>query len=171
MCEWDKIELEYENFSIEDKSEILWLKKQFNQTSLDEDINWNKLSDKEKQIKRIIRSKIIKKSIHYDIDFFRYEESIIDLYEAINSCLKTVDDCNFNNLTVVRLKAHLCLIKKTINRFKDTRQVKNLFLKELKTVIYYCLNGDMEMYFIEEVNILYLESKLEILLRMINKEI
>lgn len=163
MNECEKILLEYEEFNLIDKTELLWLKEQLINSDLDEDSNWNVLSDNKKQIKRIFRSKMAKKTINYTIDFFRYEESVIDLYEAIISCLKVLDVTNKKDIQITRLKAYLCLTKKNINRYKDSREIKNFHFEKFKSVIYNCLNCSLEQYFIEDVNILYLESKLEIL--------
>lgn len=166
MSEWDEILLEYESFDNIDKSEVLWLKEQFFNTSLDEDIEWNELSDNKKRIKRIFWSKMARKTAEYDNGFFRYEDSIIDLYEAIIHCLYKLNDTKQKSKQITRLKAFLCLIKMKINSHKDTKKIEDFYFSQFKSIIYECLNCSLEEYFIEKINILYLESKLEILRRL-----
>ncbi|WP_375604920.1 hypothetical protein [Flavobacterium davisii] len=149
-----------------DKSELLWLKEQFNNSDLDDDISWNSLTEMEKQIKRLLRSKIIRKSTNYTIDFFRYEECVIDLYEAVINCSHKLNLSPKKSIQITKLKAYLYLTKRNINSYKDVRKIKDFYFYRLKSLIYECLNCSLEKYFIEEINILYLESKLEILKRL-----
>ncbi|MBF7089962.1 hypothetical protein IUY40_00160 [Flavobacterium sp. ALJ2] len=166
MCHWNKIKREYiaygkVNHSLSDEFQLLEKNYSINQFDIDE--NWNNLTDNEKQIKRLLWSKLAKKTEDYNNGFYRYEESVIDLYESITSCLDKLSYSKVKNVQSVRLKAFLCLIKKDINRYKDTRKIKYFYFESFKSIIYECLNCDLEKHFIRNINILYLESKLEIL--------
>lgn len=85
---------------------------------------------------------------------------MIDLYESIISCLNKLNFRKTENIQSIRLKAHLCVLQKNINRYKDPRKIDNFNYEQLKSVIYDCLNSYLEKYFIEDINILHLENKL-----------
>lgn len=152
-------------------SEILlneqrWLKEKYIQSFDQTDVTWENYSDKEKQVRRIKFLIQMKKTENYESDFFKMEESIIDLYEAIESCLNNLNSTS-DNLLEIKLTAYLLLIKKLINRHKDPRKNKDFYLSELRKTIKDCLNSEKEDYFISDVNILYLDCKVELLQRII----
>ncbi|WP_419487077.1 hypothetical protein [Chryseobacterium bernardetii] len=171
MNEWNKILTVYQNFSSVDKSEVLWLKEKFSDNNFDNNLSWIELSDKEKQIKRIVRLKVISRSTDYTLGFSNYEDGVIDLYESIEKSLANIDSMTYSDLRVCRLKLYLLLTKKKINAYRNPRDIKELFLSELKDVIYDCLNSNLEDYFSQQVNILYLERKVYIMQRILNEEI
>lgn len=173
MCNWKQVVEEYQTFIDAIPSlvnELSWLEKKHASTIANDDLDWSKLSEDAKRIKRIFWSKMAKKTEGYDDGFYRFEESIIDLYESIIAVLDRIQFFNAEHLQVTRLRAHLCLVKSTINAFKDVRKIESLYFEQLQVVIQYCLNSDLEDYFIQEVNILYLESKIEIVRRLMNKK-
>ncbi|BAP31045.1 uncharacterized protein CHSO_2008 [Chryseobacterium sp. StRB126] len=170
MNEWNKILTVYQNFISVDESEVLWLKEKFKEDNFDNNVSWIELSDKEKQIKRIVRLKVISRSIDYTLGFSNYEDGIIDLYEAIEKSLANIDSMAHSDLRVCRLKLYLLLTKKKINAYRNPKDIKELFLLELKNVIYDCLNSNLEDYFSQQVNILYLERKVYIMQRIMNEE-
>jgi|GEM_PF-1921439 len=166
MCNWPEIIREYKlldltNSNIYNEFRII---EEFNNHnySSEEDANWNTLSDNEKQIKRIFWSKMAKKTEGYDEGFFRLEESLIDFYEAINSSLIKFNYSSVKNEYTFRLTTFLYLEIANLNRYKDIRKVDGLYYLIFKSLIYDCLNSGLGIFFIENINILYLESKLDI---------
>jgi hypothetical protein len=136
-----------------------WLEETYFQLHPINDDDWNSLGDKNKQLKRIKYSTAYRKTKGFYIGIFELEERVIDLYESIESCYGKLGS-NFSVLGI-RLKAHLLLVEKTINRYRDIREIKDFFLNELRSVIIDCMNTNEENYFIEDVNILYLRIKLD----------
>lgn len=173
MCNWEEIKNGYILLADDTnklKNEFKLLDKNYSLTADDIDENWNKLTNNEKQIKRLYWSKMEKKTQNYNNGEFEYEESVINLYESIISCFNKLHSNNAESIHSVRLKAHLCVLQKNINRYKDPRKIDNFNYERLKSVIYDCLNSNLEKYFIEDINILYLENKLEIVHRIKNTE-
>ncbi len=74
------------------KEEFLWLNNEFYCNERDTDERWNNMSRKEKQLERLYRSKSSKKSAGFKLGIFNYEESILDLVEAINLVLKNLQE-------------------------------------------------------------------------------
>ena len=144
------------------KEEFVWLDNEFYSNEVDTDERWNNISSKEKQLQRLYRSKSSKKTEGFRLGLFSYEESILDLVEAINLILRNLKKTKETNIQITRLIAHLYLQKKYIDSFRNPREIKNLFYDRIKYIIYDCLNGELEEYFIRKINILYFESKLEI---------
>ncbi len=134
------------------------------------DQEWDALSDEEKQVKRILMLKGVKKVLKpNNIDMFRFEESIIDLYESIVSCLHKLEEHIQNtsgDLLMSRLKAMLQLEQMIINKQKDPKEIENLHYDLFKHLIFDCLNSDNQDFFIQKSGILYYESKLEITQRL-----
>ncbi len=129
MNEWNKILTVYQNFSSVDKSEVLWLKEKFSDDNFDNNLSWIELSDKEKQIKRIVRLKVISRSTDYTLGFSNYEDGVIDLYESIEKSLANIDSMTYSDLRVCRLKLYLLLTKKKINAYRNPRDIKELFYR------------------------------------------
>ncbi|MDP9960386.1 hypothetical protein [Chryseobacterium lathyri] len=144
------------------KEEFIWLNNEFYSYEVDTDERWNNINSKEKQLERIYRSKSSKKTEGFKLGLFIYEESIIDLVEAIDLVLSKLKNTEENSFQITRLIAHLYVEKKNVNRFRDCKKIKSLFYDRIKSIIYDCLNGELEHYFIKKANILYLESKLDI---------
>lgn len=136
-----------------------WLDETYFQVHPINDDDWNSLGDADKQLKRIKYSTAYRKTKGFYIGIFELEERVIDLYESIESCYGKLGS-TFSVLEI-RLKAHLLLVKKTINRYRDVREIKDFYLNELRSVIIDCMDTNEENYFIENVNILYLKIKLE----------
>lgn len=138
-------------------------------TIVDTDAKWIVMSDEEKQLKRIVSLKHVKKVLSDDRkDLFRLEESIIDLYESVIICLDKINkilDCK--NEYIVRFYFFLSLEKYVINSFVDIRKIDDLYYSIGKAIIYDCLNGLMEEYFLRESGLLFFESKLEIAHRLL----
>ena len=168
MEKWNELMNRYSQICNSDKllAEWKWLNEKYSQICLETDSYWIDYSDKEKQLKRIKASIQFKKTKRYDDGIFRLEECVIDLYETIETCLFKLNSFP-SDLLDIRLKAYLLLIKKTINCYRDIRAVKDCYLSELRQVIIDCLNSDREDYFIDNVNVLYLDSKAEIVQRLI----
>jgi hypothetical protein len=147
-----------------DKNEKLaqekkWLDETYFQTHPINDDDWNSLEDENKQLKRIKYSTAYRKTPGFYIGIFELEERVLDLYESIESCY---DKLGVNlSVLAIRLRAHLLLVKKTINRYRDVREINDFYLNELRSVIIDCMDTNEENYFIEDVNILYLKIKLE----------
>jgi hypothetical protein len=160
MNNWSFIEQDYQKIiknSISLANEWAWLDNTYNSLKKDTDDSWNELPDNEKRIKRIIWNKIMSKSVP-NIEF---GEAIIDLYESIFYVLNKIESIKFVNTQIIRLKAHIYLEQCNINAQKDIKQIKNLYYEEIKSVIYDCRNSHIDTFFIWELNILYLERKLE----------
>ncbi|SHL18191.1 hypothetical protein [Flavobacterium chilense] len=173
MCNWEEIKSKYILLADDInkfKDEFKWLDKNYSLTIDDVDENWNNLTNTQKQIKRLYWSKMARKTDSYNKQGFNYEESIIDLYESSISCLNKLNSNKVENIHSVRLKAHLCLLQKNINRYKDSRKIDSFNYEQLKSVIYDCLNSNLEKYFIENINILYLENKLETIHHIISNK-
>lgn len=145
-----------------------WLNEKYFQKYQTSDDNWNSLGDKEKQIKRIKDFLSYRKTKGYHDGVFELEERVIDLYESIESCFSKLSN-DISELEI-RLKAHLLLVKKTINCYRDIRNVKDFFLNELQSVIIDCINSNKENYFVEGVNVLYLDIKLIVVQQLLNKQ-
>lgn len=171
MCNWEEIKREF--ILLADKSkklkdEFKFLDKNYSLVIDNVDDNWDNLNNNEKQIKRLYLSKMAKKTENYNKGVFKYEESIIDLYESIISCLNKLNSDKSENINSIRLKAHLCLLQKNINRFRDPRKIDDFNYEQLNLVINDCLNSNFEKYFIENINILYLQNKLEVIRSLLN---
>lgn len=82
------------------------------------------------------------------------------MYEVIEYSLDKLIDID-DDVLIIRLKFYLYLVKWVINSYRNVWFVKNFFLLEFKNVIFYCLNVVNVMYFIEKINIFYLEYKVE----------
>ncbi|BAP31046.1 uncharacterized protein CHSO_2009 [Chryseobacterium sp. StRB126] len=163
--DWENIKENYSNYLGPYKNlkeEFVWLNNEFYSNGIDTDERWNNMSSKEKQLQRLYRSKSSKKTEGFRLGLFNYEDSILDLVEAINLILRNLKKTKKSNIQITRLIAHLYLQKKYIDFFRNPREIKNLFYDRIKYIIYDCLNGELEEYFIKKVNILYFESKLEI---------
>lgn len=164
MYHWNKNinqfkELSNGNSALEE--ELLWLENSYNNIFCS-DTKWNTLSDQEKQLQRIFRSKSAKKTDGYKLGVFAYEESVIDLYMAVELVLNQLEKTDVKHLQIIRLKACLYLEKKNINAFRDAINIKDFYYQQIKSVIYFCLNCEFENFFTRETDILYLESKLDI---------
>ena len=148
------------------KGEFLLLK-QFEEEFDEGDIEWNKLDADKKQLKRLITLKNVKKTLPSDRkDYFRVEEFIIDLHEAINICLDKIESFNIPSYMeefFIRIKTILLLEKIIINSYRDPRRIKNLHYSIIKTLVYDCINGEYEEIFIEKIGVLYFESKIDAL--------
>jgi hypothetical protein len=160
----------YATSSANCKNEFTVLTNFLKQTVL-EDSPWNALPAHKKQIKRILSLKGVKKTLLLEnADFFRYEESIIDLYEAITSVLIVVETQLKSNKDVEllnRVYLMLTFLAIKINAFQDMRRIDDLHLTEFKQLINDCLNSDLEEFFIYQSGLLFFESKIEIADRMI----
>lgn len=163
--DWKNLKENYSNYlgPYKDlKQEFVWLDSEYNFDESDTDETWNSISSKEKQLQRLYKSKSSKKTEGFRLGLFSYEESIVDLVEAINLILRNLKKTKETNIQITRLIAHLYVQKKYIDSFRNPREIKNLFYDRIKYIIYDCLNGELEEYFINKINILYFESKLEI---------
>ena len=136
-----------------------WLDETYFQAHPINDDEWDSLGDTKKQLKRIKYSIAYRKTKGYHDGIFEPEERVIDLYESLESCFSKLS--NDSSELGTRLKAHLLLVKNTINRCRDVREIKDFYLNELRSVIIDCMNSNQENYFIEDVNILYLKIKLD----------
>lgn len=152
-----------DNHNVRNEIQLL---NQFDDTVKDEDIEWVHLKDDEKQLKRILALKSVKKTLlEENKDFFRFEESIIDLYEALTNCLDKISinqEYYDKNEFFIRLNIFLSLEKSIINQFKDVRRINNLNYTIAKALIYDCLNGAFGDFFLKKAGLLYFESKLDI---------
>ncbi|RXM53211.1 MULTISPECIES: hypothetical protein [unclassified Chryseobacterium] len=144
------------------KDEFLWLDYEYHFDEKDIDENWNSKSSKDKQLERIYRSKSSKKTEGFKLGLFAYEESILDLIEALFVTLNCLEKTKRKNFQIIRLIAHLSVEHKNLNRFRDSRKISSLYYDKMKYIIYECLNSELETFFIKKTNLLYFESKLEI---------
>jgi hypothetical protein len=120
---WNNILSKYNQFSKESKQLIIeseWLNDKFNRSCDVTDLNWAGYTEKEKRIRRIKDSKLYKKTEGYDRGIFELEEAVIDLYESINCSVCKLNN-SFSDILSTRLLAHLLLLKKTINCYRDVR--------------------------------------------------
>ncbi|GEN72145.1 hypothetical protein [Chryseobacterium lathyri] len=91
--DWRNIKENYSNYlgPYKDlKQEFVWLDSEYNFDEADTDETWNNISSKEKQLQRLYRSKSSKKTEGFRLGLFNYEESILDLVEAINLVLRNL---------------------------------------------------------------------------------
>jgi hypothetical protein len=137
---------------------------------LEIDAEWIKLSDEGKQIKRILTLRNVKKTLKADdVDMFRYEESIIDLYESIALCLQKIENVIEVQIddNILRLKAMLNVQKWNINKYRDPRRIESLNYKIFKDLVFDCINSVHQDFFIQKSGIFFFESKLEIAQRLL----
>jgi hypothetical protein len=140
-------------------NEIELLNKKSVEDCLEDNELWISYSDSEKQAKRILTLRIIRKTEGYDKGVFELEERVTDLYETIENALLRLNE-NHSEILILRLRVFLLLVKHKINCCRDLRKVKDFYLQELQVIITDCINSDKEKFFIEVINILYLEFKL-----------
>lgn len=147
--------------------ELEWLKEKSEEKCEENNKDWIRLSDNEKKIKRILLLKAMRKTEGYNNGIFELEERVIDLYETIGNLLMTLND-DSSEFLIIRLKVFLLLVKRIINCNRDIRKVNDFYLKELQSVITDCVNSNLESYFIETINISYLEFKLYKIQQVLN---
>jgi hypothetical protein len=100
---------------------------------------------------------------------FRYEESIIDLYESIALCLQKIENVIEVQIddNILRLKAMLNVQKWNINKYRDPRRIESLNYKIFKDLVFDCINSVHQDFFIQKSGIFFFESKLEIAQRLL----
>lgn len=166
MIDIEFFKSQYISFDIKDeriKNEYNLLKKVVHANK--EDCEWCILTNEEKQLKRLLSLRSVKKATAYNWETFFLEESIIDLYEALKISLVSLESRKeffLNKYYFTRLSIMLNVEILYINTYRDIRQLVGVNYAIINSLINDCLNSIDEKLYLEDSSILFLESKLKI---------
>lgn len=133
-------------------------------TIIKEELEWQNLTDEEKQRKRIVVLKMVKKVLTPETkNVFDLDDSIIDLYEAVQNLLDDINKMHNNDLIIVRLKSMLIMEKFLLNESRDAKKIRYFNHSIMKNLIRDVLDNPNyeKLYKHLDSKIHYLESKLD----------
>lgn len=159
---FDKLKKEFEHLDLtrdDVRAEFNLIEKIQSEEPSEIDKVWNSLTEREKRLKRVGISSVARKTLAYNKGLFIYEESITDLYEAICTTLEKLRTSGKENNVIRRLIIFLELERYNLNIHRDPRKIKNLHYSVAQNLIKFCLYGELEEFFLYEINLPYLQSK------------